>query len=78
MAQEEKLKLALDLTKFFVYLITIIISISFAYNSIDKRISIIESEMNHKVTTTKLMEKLDEMKNDINRKIETEIAKVRR
>ncbi|MHB8580957.1 MAG: hypothetical protein ACYDA4_14030 [Ignavibacteriaceae bacterium] len=78
MAHEEKIKLAVELIKFFLYLVTLIISIAFAFNSMDKRISIIESEMKYKVNTTLLLEKLDQVKDDINKKIESEISKVKK
>jgi uncharacterized protein YoxC len=76
MAKEEKIKLAIELIKFFLYLVTLIISIAFAYNSIEKRISILEYEMKYKVNTTLLLEKLDQVKDQINQKIETEISRV--
>ena len=76
MAKEEKIKLAIELIKFSLYLITLIISIAFAYNSIEKRISILEYEMKYKVNTTLLLEKLDQVKDQINQKIETEISRV--
>ena len=78
MAREDKIKLAIELVKFFLYVITLIISIAFAFNSMDKRISIIESEMKYKVNTTLLLEKLDEVKDEINKKIELEISKVKK
>jgi len=76
MPKEDKVKLAIELIKFFLYIVTLIISIAFAFNSMDKRISIIESEMKYKVNTTLLLEKLDQVKDDINKKIETEISRV--
>ncbi|MHB8854205.1 MAG: hypothetical protein ACYC6P_12745 [Ignavibacteriaceae bacterium] len=76
MPKEDKIKLAIELIKFFLYLVTLIISIAFAFNSMDKRISIIESEMKYKVNTTLLLEKLDQVKDDINKKIESEISRV--
>ena len=78
MPREDKIKLAIELIKFFLYVITLIISIAFAFNSMDKRISIIESEMKYKVNTTLLLEKLDEVKDEINKKIESEISKVKK
>ncbi len=77
MAHEDKIKLAVELIKFFLYIVTLIISIAFAFNSMDKRISIIESEMKYKVNTTLLLEKLDQVKDEINKKIESEISKVK-
>jgi len=78
MPKEDKIKLAIELIKFFLYIVTLIISIAFAFNSMDKRISIIESEMKYKVNTTLLLEKLDQVKDDINKKIESEISKVKK
>ncbi len=78
MPREDKIKLTIELVKFFLYVITLIISIAFAFNSMDKRISILESEMKYKVNTTLLLEKLDQVKEEINKKIETEIEKVKK
>jgi len=78
MPREDKIQLAVELIKFFLYIITLVISIAFAFNSMDKRISIIESEMKYKVNTTLLLEKLDQVKDDINKKIESEISKVKK
>jgi len=78
MAHEDKIKLAIELIKFFLYIVTLIISIAFAFNSMDKRISIIESEMKYKVNTDLLLEKLDQVKDEINKKIEIEISKVKK
>ncbi len=78
MPKDEKIKLAIELIKFFLYIVTLIISIAFAFNSMDKRISIIESEMKYKVNTTLLLEKLDQVKDEINKKIESEISKVKK
>ena len=74
MPKEDKIKLAVELIKFFLYIITLIISIAFAFNSMDKRISIIESEMKYKVNTDLLLEKLDQIKDEINKKIEPEMS----
>lgn len=77
MPKEDKIKLAVELIKFSVYIITLVISIAYAFNSMDKRISVLESEMKYKVNTAILLERLDQVKDDINKKIETEIEKVR-
>lgn len=78
MPKEDKIKLAVELIKFSVYIITLVISIAYAFNSMDKRISVLESEMKYKVNTAILLERLDQVKDDINKKIETEIEKVRK
>ena len=62
MSQEEKLKYSIDIIKFVIYLITLIIGILAAYNSLDKRLSVIETEMQYKVDIGKLLEKLDMVK----------------
>ena len=76
MSQEEKVKYSIDIIKFVIYLITLIIGILAAYNSLDKRLSVIETEMQYKVDIGKLLEKLDMVKVEINTKIETEIRKI--
>ncbi len=76
MSQEEKVKYSIDIIKFVIYLITLIIGILAAYNSLDKRLSVIETEMQYKVDIGKLLEKLDMVKIEINTKIETEIRKI--
>ncbi len=78
MSQEEKVKYTIDIVKFVVYLITLIIGIVVAYNSLDKRLSIIETQMQYKVDVSILLEKLDMVKVEINNKIETEIRKITR
>ena len=78
MPREDKIKLIIELIKFFLYIITLVISIAYAFNSMDKRISIIESEMKYKVNTDLLLEKLDQVKDEINKKIESEISKVKK
>ncbi len=73
----QKIKLSIDIAKFTVYLISLIIAIGAAYNSIDKRLSIIENEMKHKVDLGTLIERLDILKYEIGRKIENEVEKVK-
>ncbi len=77
MSQEEKVKYTIDIVKFAIYLITLIIGIVVAYNSLDKRLSVIETQMQYKVDTSILLEKLDMVKIEINNKIETEIRKIK-
>ena len=77
MSQQDKVKYTIDIIKFIIYLITLIIGIVVAYNSLDKRLSVIETEMQYKVDIGKLVEKLDMVKIEINNKIETEIRKIK-
>ena len=58
-------------------MITLIIGIVIAYNSLDKRLSVIETQMQYKVDVSILLEKLDMVKMEINNKIETEIRKIK-
>ena len=76
MSQEEKVKYTIDIVKFVIYLITLIIGIVIAFNSLDKRLSVIETQMQYKVDVSILLEKLDMVKVEINNKIETEIRKI--
>ena len=91
MPKEDKVKLAIELIKFFLYIVTLIISIAFAFNSMDKRISIIESEMKYKPASLWLGQHYTtfrktrpglptgrQVKDDINKKIESEISKVKK
>ncbi len=74
--QTDKTRLTLEISKFLLYLITLIIAVVLAYNSLDKRLSVIESEMQHKVDLSILLEKLDIVKDEISKKIEIEVSKV--
>ncbi len=56
--------------------ITLIIGMMLAYNSLEKRKLIIETQMQYKVNVSILLEKLDMVKVVINNKIETEIRKI--
>ena len=76
MSQEEKVKYSIDIVKFIIYLITLIIGIVIAFNSLDKRLSVIETQMQYKVDTSILLGKLDMVKIEINNKIETEIKSI--
>ena len=73
----QKIRLSIDIAKFAVYLISLIIALGAAYNSIDKRLSIIENEMKHKVDLSTLIERLDILKFEIGKKIENEVDKVK-
>lgn len=76
MSAEEKNKLNLELLKFIIYLVTIVISVTLAYGAIDKRVTVLESEMQHKVDYIKLFEKIDLVKEDLAIKIEVEVKKL--
>lgn len=67
--------------EFVVTIIANVISITAAfagmYNKIDKRLTIIETEMKHKINYDKLLEKLDEVKIDIKKAVRDEVANCR-
>ena len=73
---ENKIKLIIELIKFVLYLVSLIIAVTFAYNSLDKRLSVIEAEMQHKVDLSILLEKLDMVKYEISKKMKTEVEKL--
>lgn len=77
MSQEKK-PVTIELVKFVVYIISIVISFMLFYGAVDRRLTIVETEMLHKVDDRKLFEKLDQLKEDLAKKIETEIQKVNR
>jgi uncharacterized protein YoxC len=78
MTQLEKTKYLVDIIKFGIYLISLIILIMTAYNNLDKRLAVIETEMQHKVDSAILMQKLDMMKYDINQKIDSDLGERKR
>jgi GTP-binding protein EngB required for normal cell division len=79
MSAEEKNRINYDVAKFLLYAVTLIVSVVLAYGNIDKRVTIIETEMQHKVDYIKLFEKLDlvkeDLKEDLSKKIAEEINK---
>lgn len=74
----EKKPVTIELIKFIIYVISLVITIMVFYGGIDKRLTIVETEMIHKVDDRKLFEKLDQLKEDLSRKIEIEIQKVKK
>jgi len=47
------------------------------FSNLEKRLTVIESEMKYKVNESRMLEKLDNIKNDITNKIELEIDKIK-
>ena len=54
-----------------------VFALNAGYANIDKRLTVIESEMKYKVNESRMLEKLDDVKNSINNKLELEIGKIR-
>lgn len=65
--------LSAESVKTVIYIATVIISIMLFYGAIDKRVVVLETKNANKISRDELYEKLDNLKNDINLKIETEI-----
>jgi hypothetical protein len=78
MTNSEKKPVTIELVKFVVYIVSIVISFMLFYGAVDKRLTIVETEMLHKVDDRKLFEKLDQLKEDLSKKIESEIQKVKK
>lgn len=75
---DNKNPVTIELVKFILYVISIVISLMLFWGAVDKRLTIVETEMDHKVDDKKLFEKLDQLKEDISKKIESEIQKVKK
>lgn len=73
----EKKPITFELIKIIFYVASLIISIMIFYGAVDKRITMIETEMKYKVDDNKLFEKLDQLEFKIGQKIEIEIAKIK-
>ena len=75
---EDKKITYIELTKFIIYIVSIIVVVMLFYGTMDKRVTVVETEMLHKVDDTKLFEKLDRLKEDLSKKIEIEIQKIKK
>ena len=71
-----KIKYTVDVVKFIIYLLSMIFALNAQYANIDKRLTVIESQMKYKVDESRMLEKLDDVKNSINNKLELEIGKI--
>jgi hypothetical protein len=67
----------LDIIKFAVYVITLLIAAMTAYSAINTRIAVIETKMEQKVDKEELFRRLDDMRIRIESKIETEVKKIK-
>ena len=74
----DKKPITFEVVKFIIYVVSLAIGVMIFYGAIDKRVTVIETELKFKVDDKKLFEKLDQLKEDISRKIETEIQKVKK
>ena len=75
---EDKKITYIELTKFVIYIVSIIVVVMLFYGTMDKRVTVVETEMLHKVDDTKLFERLDQLKEDLSKKIEIKIQKIKK
>lgn len=63
--------------QFMMYIITMAVAAMIFFGAFDKRITVLETEMQHKVNDKQLFERLEQMEIKITNKIETEISKIK-
>jgi hypothetical protein len=73
-----KTKYTFDAIKFLIYLLSLSFALNAQFSNLEKRLTVIESEMKYKVNESRMLEKLDNIKNDITNKIELEIDKIKK
>lgn len=73
----EKNRFIVEVIKLVLYIGGLIVAIMLFTNNINSRITVIETEMVHKVGDKDLFDKLEKMEQRINTKIETEISKLK-
>jgi len=74
---EIKQRSAIEAIKFVLYIVSLVIAAMLFYGAIDKRVTILETEMPHKVDQEQLFDRLEDFKQDINNKIELEVRKLK-
>jgi uncharacterized protein YoxC len=72
-----KTKYTFDAIKFLIYLISLSFALNAQFSNLEKRLTVIESEMKYKVDESRMLEKMDSIKDDISEKIEMEIGKIK-
>ena len=72
-----KTKYTFDAVKFLIYLLSLSFALNAQFSNLEKRLTVIESEMKYKVDESRMLEKMDNIKNDISEKIEMEIGKIK-
>ena len=72
-----KTKYTIDVVKFLIYLLSLSFALNAQFSNLEKRLTVIESEMKYKVNESRMLEKLDNINNDITNKIELEIDKIK-
>jgi len=77
MSAEDKKKIQTDVIRFTIELIVLIATVVLAYGAVKLDIAVLNEKMEHKVDDKQLFERLDKMKEDISKKIEDEISKIK-
>jgi uncharacterized protein YoxC len=72
-----KTKYTFDAVKFLIYLLSLSFALNAQFSNLEKRLTVIESEMKYKVDESRMLEKMDSIKDDISEKIEMEIGKIK-
>jgi uncharacterized protein YoxC len=72
-----KTKYTFDAIKFLIYLFSLSFALNAQFSNLEKRLTVIESEMKYKVDESRMLEKMDSIKDDISEKIEMEIGKIK-
>jgi uncharacterized protein YoxC len=72
-----KTKYTFDAVKFLIYLLSLSFALNAQFSNLEKRLTVIESEMKYKVNESRMLEKMDSIKDDISEKIEMEIGKIK-
>lgn len=73
----DKKPITIELIKFVIYIVSLAIGIMIFYGAIDKRVTVVETEMKYKVDEKALFDKLDKFKEALEKKIESEIKKIK-
>ena len=63
--RDKRIPITADLAKFILYVVTLAVMIMLFYGAFDRRVTIMESEMQYKVGKEELFKKLDELKTSI-------------
>ena len=78
MTDTEKKPITIEFIKFIIYIVSLAVAVVIFYGAIDRRVTVIETELKFKVDEKALFEKLDKLKEDLGKKIETEIEKIKK
>lgn len=74
----DKKPLTFEVIKFVIWIISLAVAVMVFYGSMDRRVTVVETELRFKVDEKALFEKLDKFKESLEKKIETEIQKVKK